>query len=100
MQDRLDGGISLLIRCAGSGVSPTMSPENIPLELYITPQELQEVPLQIGGDVAVLVQAFAQEFAMPHLQHFAKCCAIEKVKPPQSYKSNCTFPFSPSLTKL
>ncbi|KAG2121963.1 hypothetical protein DEU56DRAFT_692671, partial [Suillus clintonianus] len=37
MQDCLDGGISLLIRCAGSGVSPTMSPEKIPLELYITP---------------------------------------------------------------
>ncbi|KAG2741523.1 hypothetical protein P692DRAFT_20750803 [Suillus brevipes Sb2] len=55
MQDHLDGGISLLIRCAGSGVSPTMLPEKIPLELYITPRELQE--------------------------H----CAIKKVKSPQSF---------------
>ncbi|KAG1752342.1 uncharacterized protein EDB91DRAFT_1243121 [Suillus paluster] len=62
-----------------------MSPEKIPLELYITPRELQEVPLQIGGDVAVLVQAFTQEFAMPHLQRFAKHCVIENVKPPHSF---------------
>ncbi|KAG1844313.1 hypothetical protein DFJ58DRAFT_731230 [Suillus subalutaceus] len=85
MQDHLDGGISLLVRCAGSGVGPTMSPEKIPLDLYITPCELQEVPQQIGGDVVVLVQAFAQEFAIPHLQRFAKRCAIENIKPPQSF---------------
>ncbi|KAG2121789.1 hypothetical protein BD769DRAFT_1323540, partial [Suillus cothurnatus] len=47
-------GISLFIQCAGSAVGPIMSPENIPLELYITPRELQEVPQQIGGDVVVL----------------------------------------------
>ncbi|KAG1843380.1 hypothetical protein DFJ58DRAFT_731671 [Suillus subalutaceus] len=85
MQDRLDSGISLLVRCAGSGVGPTMSPKKIPLDLYITPHELQEVPQQIGGDVTVLVQAFAQEFAIPHLQRFAKRCAIENIKPPQSF---------------
>jgi hypothetical protein len=88
MQDRLDGGISLFIRCAGSAVGPIMLPENIPLELYITPRELQEVPQQIGGDVAVLAQAFAQEFVIPHLQHFAKRCAIENIKLPQSCKLN------------
>ncbi|KAG2126224.1 hypothetical protein DEU56DRAFT_758971 [Suillus clintonianus] len=75
MQDRLDGGISLLIRCAGSDA---ISPEKIALDLYITPRELHEAPQQIGGDVAVLVQAFAQEFAVPHLQHFTKRCAIER----------------------
>ncbi|KAG1733399.1 uncharacterized protein EDB91DRAFT_1084453 [Suillus paluster] len=53
MQDRLDGGISVLIRCAGSETPPNLSPK----------------------------QAFAQEFAVPHLQRFATRCAIEKVKP-------------------
>ncbi|KAG1848570.1 hypothetical protein F4604DRAFT_1935349 [Suillus subluteus] len=62
-----------------------MSPEKIPLDLYITPHKLQEVPQQIGGDVAVLVQAFAQEFVIQHLQRFAKRCAIENIKPPQSF---------------
>lgn len=88
MQDRLDGGISLLIRCPGSEVGSPMSPKKITINLYITPRELQEVPQQIGGDVAVLVQAFSQEFAIPHLQRFAKRCAIEKIKPPKYGKFN------------
>ncbi|KAG1783911.1 hypothetical protein EV702DRAFT_945406, partial [Suillus placidus] len=52
MQDRLDGGISLLIQRAGSDA---ISPEKIPLDLYVTPREMHEAPQQIGGDVAVLL---------------------------------------------
>ncbi|KAG1775915.1 hypothetical protein EV702DRAFT_941657, partial [Suillus placidus] len=83
MQDRLDGGISLLIQCAGSDA---ISPEKIPLDLYVTPREMHEVPQQTGGDVAVLVQVFAQEFAIPHLECFTKRCAIEKIKAPKYWK--------------
>ncbi|KAG1899706.1 uncharacterized protein F5891DRAFT_934359, partial [Suillus fuscotomentosus] len=50
MQDRLDGGISVLIQCAGS--EAVSSPENLPVDLYITPRELQETPERIGGDLA------------------------------------------------
>lgn len=85
-QDRLDGGISLLIRCAGSEPPPNLSPEQIPIDVYITPHKLQETQQRIGGDLAVLVQAFAQEFAVPHLQRFATRCAIEKVKPSRRCK--------------
>jgi len=87
MQDRLDGGISLLIRCAGSEAVLTTSPEKVLLDLYITPRELQGTPQRIGGDTAVLVQAFAQEFAVPHLQRFGTTrCAVENVKPPRYCK--------------
>jgi hypothetical protein len=82
MQDRLDGGISLLIRCAGYDTGANSSLDKVPIDLYITPRELQETPQRIGGDVAVWVQVFAQEFAMPHLHRFAQRCAIEKVRPP------------------
>ncbi|KAG2154139.1 uncharacterized protein EDB93DRAFT_1054783, partial [Suillus bovinus] len=41
-QDRLDGGISLLIRCAGSKFPLNLSPEQIPIDVYITPHKLQE----------------------------------------------------------
>jgi hypothetical protein len=75
-QDHLDGGISLLIRCAGSEPLPNLSPEKIPIDVYIMPHELQETQQRIGGDLAVLVQALAQEFAVPHLQHFATCCLV------------------------
>ncbi|KAG2052117.1 hypothetical protein BDR06DRAFT_888520 [Suillus hirtellus] len=37
MQDRLDGGISILMYCAGSGASGTLSLEHFTINLYITP---------------------------------------------------------------
>ncbi|KAG1774226.1 hypothetical protein EV702DRAFT_975154 [Suillus placidus] len=89
MQDRLDGGISLLVRCPGSEAGLTTSPEQIGVDLYITPRELQEVPQPVGGDIAVLVQSFSQEFAVPHLQRFTKRCNIENIKPPKPCKSLC-----------
>lgn len=88
LQDRLDGGISLLIRCAGSEATASISPEQFPVDVYITPHELQESQARIGGDMAVLVQAFAQEFAIPHLQRFTARCTIENVIPPRHCK--CT----------
>ncbi|KAG1845223.1 hypothetical protein C8R48DRAFT_585607, partial [Suillus tomentosus] len=54
LQDRLDGGISLIIRCAGGEATLNISPEQIPIDIYITPRELQETAQRIGGDVAVL----------------------------------------------
>ncbi|KAG2143102.1 hypothetical protein DEU56DRAFT_733601 [Suillus clintonianus] len=86
MQDRLDGGISILIRCTGSEATPNISPEQFPIDVYITPRELQESQQRIGGDFAVLVQAFAQEFVVPHLQRFTARCAVENVKPPRHCK--------------
>ncbi|KAG1720871.1 hypothetical protein EDB19DRAFT_1646823 [Suillus lakei] len=86
LQDRLDGGISLIIRCAGMAAGPKFTAEKIPLDIYITPRELQATPEHIGGDVAVWAQVFAQEFAIPHLQRFSQHCAIEKVTPPKCCK--------------
>jgi hypothetical protein len=82
MQDRLDGGISFLIRCPGSNATSTMSAERVAVDLYVTPRELHEVHERIGGDVSVLVQAFCEEFAIPHLQRFTERCRIEGVQAP------------------
>ncbi|KAG0699234.1 hypothetical protein DFH29DRAFT_877464 [Suillus ampliporus] len=71
MQDRLDGGISILMRCAGSEASETLSPEHF------------TVDLAIGGDLSALVQAFSEEFVIPHLQRYAERCRIEGIIPPQ-----------------
>ncbi|KAG2108475.1 uncharacterized protein F5147DRAFT_773675 [Suillus discolor] len=62
-----------------------MLPEELALDLYITPCELQETPQHISGDVATLVQAFSAEFVLPHLQRFSKCCAIKDIKPPKHF---------------
>lgn len=91
MQDRLDGGISLIIRCPGSKGTLTLSPEHLSLDLYITPRELHASPDRIGGDISVLVQAFAEEFAIPHLQRFTERCRIEGIVPPFHCKSAPSF---------
>ncbi|KAG1724775.1 hypothetical protein EDB19DRAFT_1834028 [Suillus lakei] len=86
MQDCLNGRISVLIQCAGS--EAITSPENLPIDLYITPRELQETPERIGGDLAVWVQIFVQEFTMPHLERFNQHCVIENVQPPQHFAAS------------
>lgn len=45
---------------------------------------MRKTPSRIGGDVAVLVQAFCQEFALPHLERFNKHCDLEIIPPPEN----------------
>jgi hypothetical protein len=90
-QDRLDGGISLLIRCPGSAATAVLAPEHMSVDLYITPRELDNCPKVIGGDTSCLVQAFAENYAIPHLQRFTERCRAEGVVPPQHCKSNLHF---------
>lgn len=82
MQDRLDGGISLLIRCPGSEVPLSLAAEKLTVDVYITPRELVGNE-RIDGDTAMLVQAFCQEFATPHLQCFIEWCNIKSIKAPK-----------------
>ncbi|KAG1727457.1 uncharacterized protein EDB91DRAFT_1086401 [Suillus paluster] len=87
MQDHLDGGILIVIHCPGFKANTTPSPEEVALNLYVTPCELQESPTQIGGDVATLVQAFCEEFVVPHMEHFMKHCQIKGIEAP--HHSSC-----------
>lgn len=88
MQDRLDGGISIFMHCAGSEAPETLSPEQFTVDLYITPREYREMPDHLGGDLSALVQAFSEEFVVPHLQCFAERCRIEGIIPPRHCESN------------
>ncbi|KAG1871414.1 hypothetical protein F4604DRAFT_1681536 [Suillus subluteus] len=81
MQDRLDGGISILIHCTGSEAPETLSPEHFTIDLYIMPHEYHEMPEHLGGDLSALVQAFSEEFIVPHLQRFAEHYRIEGIIP-------------------
>ncbi|KAG1778325.1 hypothetical protein EV702DRAFT_1196329 [Suillus placidus] len=97
-QDRLDGGLSLLVRCPGSQIADTISPDRVAVDLYITPRELHEASEQIGGDVSVLVQAFCEEFAVPHLKRFMECCRKEDITAPHHFPATPVNPAaSPSL---
>ncbi|KAG2108907.1 uncharacterized protein F5147DRAFT_652503 [Suillus discolor] len=83
MQDRLDGGISILMHCAGSEASETLSLEHFTVDLYIMPREHHETPEWIGGDLSALVQAFSEEFVILHLQRYAEHCRMEGIIPPR-----------------
>ena len=63
MQDCLDGGILLLIRCPGFEISPNLAAEKLTVDAYITSWELVQNK-HIDGDITMLVQAFCQEFAV------------------------------------
>ncbi|KAG6370999.1 hypothetical protein JVT61DRAFT_10716 [Boletus reticuloceps] len=65
MQDRLDGGISVLLRCPGFQSHIPLTADQITVDAYVTPRELIRNE-HVSGDMAVLVQAFCEEFAMLH----------------------------------
>ncbi|KAG9310200.1 hypothetical protein JVU11DRAFT_9841 [Chiua virens] len=76
-QDRLDGGVSLLLRCPGFIARPNLGPENIIADVYITPCTFNAAHQKMSESVAILIQGFCQEFALPHLHSFTKSCNIE-----------------------
>jgi hypothetical protein len=83
VQDRIDGGITLLMRCPGYKASDDLTVENITVDLYITPRELLE-PGPVSEHAAVLVQRFGEDFVIPHLRRFAARCRIENIVPPEA----------------
>ena len=87
MQDRLDGGISVLVRCPGFDAPSNIVTDRIPVDVYVTPRELLRNE-RVSGDTAMLVQAFCQDFAIPHLNRFVQRCKVESISPP---KACCEF---------
>ncbi|KIK13206.1 hypothetical protein PISMIDRAFT_18139 [Pisolithus microcarpus 441] len=89
LQDHLDGRLSVLVRCPGSD---TISAEELAVDIYVTPCEILENEC-VCGDSAMLVQAFCQEFAVPHLQCFMERCKIELIRAPKPHcKSILVYP--------
>lgn len=77
--DQIDGGISVILRCPGHPAG--ISLENLTVDVYITPRELIEGGKPISERVALLVQEFGANLALPHLQRFQTRCSNEGVKP-------------------
>ncbi|KIK11675.1 hypothetical protein PISMIDRAFT_19337 [Pisolithus microcarpus 441] len=79
LQDCLDSGLSVLVRCPGSD---TISAEELAVDVYVTPHKILENE-RVCGDSTMLVQAFCQEFAVPHLQRFTEQCKTELIRAPK-----------------
>ncbi|KIK13831.1 hypothetical protein PISMIDRAFT_17704 [Pisolithus microcarpus 441] len=110
MQDRLDGGITVMLHCARVKSTSTQTADEVTVDLYVTPRELRKSPECIGSDIAVLVQAFFQEFALPHFQCFNKHCNLEIITPPTNTSQGSSinvdgpqylpFPVSPASSRI
>ena len=81
MQDRLDGGLSIILRCPGFKSSDTLTPNKITVDVYITPRKLIRSE-RVSGDTAMLIQAFCEEFIVPYIERFTERCKVESVQPP------------------
>jgi hypothetical protein len=66
--DRIDGGVSVLLRCPGFPVAQDFSVENVSVDAFITPHIVEVSGMQ--ERLAYLIQSFGDHVAVPHLHRF------------------------------
>lgn len=79
--DAIDGGISLILHCPGYQSKTAIAPENLTIDVYVSPRELAEGRKGFSEFVALIVQDFGTNLAVPHLRRFHNRCTTEGVKP-------------------
>ncbi|KAG6903747.1 hypothetical protein DXG01_015203 [Tephrocybe rancida] len=79
--DRLDGGISLLLRCPGFQLGPHARPDDLTIDVLMSPREYMEGGRELSKFLALMVQAFGSDVALPYLQRFALHCDEEGLTP-------------------
>ncbi|KAG6906260.1 hypothetical protein DXG01_014940 [Tephrocybe rancida] len=80
--NRLDGGISLVLHCLGFDVGHEMQADDITLDVLFSPRELMEGRTELSKFLALLIQGFGREVALPYLRRFILCCNEEEIAPP------------------
>ncbi|KAG6875862.1 hypothetical protein C0992_001988 [Termitomyces sp. T32_za158] len=82
--DVVDGGISILLRCPGFIPSPNMTSDKLTVDLFVSPREVAEGGKELSKHLALLVQAFGVDIALPYLQRFSDRCGKEDVNAPKA----------------
>ncbi|RDB15155.1 hypothetical protein Hypma_004865 [Hypsizygus marmoreus] len=83
--DRLDGGLSLLIRCPGHQGPTSLNidnAQNTTLDVYASPRELVEGGQALSKSIALIIQSFGTNIALPFLGRFVQRCKAENVNVP------------------
>jgi hypothetical protein len=70
-----------LFRSPGYGSSGPIHHEDISLDAYLSPREFAEGGENLQTTVAIMAQAFTEDFVIPHLKRFSDRCSIEGVRP-------------------
>lgn len=69
-----------MLRCPGQ--QPVSVVEDLTVDAYISPRELKEGGKELNKHLALMVQTFGTEVALPHLRRFARRCFVEEIEPP------------------
>ncbi|KAG6905187.1 hypothetical protein DXG01_004375 [Tephrocybe rancida] len=82
--DRLDGGISVFLRCPGFQAPASMGTDSVTVDLVVPPRELlaPEGGKELSKALALMVQAFGKDVALPYLARFNQRCRAEGVVAP------------------
>ncbi|TFK61505.1 hypothetical protein BDN72DRAFT_863561 [Pluteus cervinus] len=75
--DRVDGGVTVIMRVPGSKVTEHTDAADITIDSYITPITLGTGGAHMERTIAGLFQQFGEEIALPHLHLYNGRCAIE-----------------------
>ena len=68
------------MRCPGF-LQESLAPENIDIDLYISPCERREGGMFLEKVLADMVQGFGTKIVIPHLRRFAQRSQVEEVIP-------------------
>jgi hypothetical protein len=61
-----------------------MSVDKVTVDIFASPRELAEGGKVLSKAIALLVQGFGHDIALPYLQRFSRRCIIEGVKAPSA----------------
>ncbi|KAH7902800.1 hypothetical protein BJ138DRAFT_967103, partial [Hygrophoropsis aurantiaca] len=56
VQDRLDGGMTVMVHCPGAEATPNIPAEDIALDVYVSPRELNQSPEKVGEITVAIIR--------------------------------------------
>ena len=71
-----------MLHCPGN--QPVSTVEDITIDTYISLHEMEEGGKELSKHLALMVQTFGAEVALPYLHRFARHCLVEQVEPPSA----------------
>ncbi|TFK67056.1 hypothetical protein BDN72DRAFT_859416 [Pluteus cervinus] len=82
--DRIDGGVTLLMRCPGCVLPDGATVKDITLDTYTTRLALKTGGREFQRAAVKLCQKFGEDIVLPHLRDFAQRCNIEGLPIPRA----------------
>ncbi|KAG6905274.1 hypothetical protein DXG01_003769 [Tephrocybe rancida] len=82
--DILDGGVSILLHIPGQALARNVGVEGLTIDAIVPPRERTEAGKDFNKAVAILIQTFGCDIALPYLRRFHTRCKAEGVAIPSA----------------